>query len=481
MKGNLLWVYEGLTEYLGTILTARAGFYDGPLAREDFAMAAQAMREARGRTSRPLADTAVSAQLLYPAREDWAGLRRSVDFYMEGQLIWLEADVRIRQKTHGAKSLDDFCKLFFGGESSSPQVVPYSLSDVLAALNKVSPDDWEAFFNQRINEVSDDAAARRNRQRRLEARLRRRARPALEGHRQVAQARRSAAFAGHRHRQRNEHDPGHRPWQPRPIKAGLSPGMKLIAIGGHRYSHEALQTAVEVSKSVTTPITLLIENADNFASTNVDYHGGPSYPTLERNGDKPDLLSAIFAPSHPSHRADRRNYRRTIEELSPEIVAEIVGDDHAGDEAGDIGGESGDQRVAVLGDADRAAVDAQDVEGGLGGALQHRAEAAGVGVGAEVRVAQDAGENSRRAAAGEWPHQRERKDLGRDAERSGDRREEMRDRLHRARRAEGPDRRENRDQIGKNSQRDREAFLGPLDKGLVDLDAADISICGDTA
>src|SRR6185295_10835267 len=110
-----------------------------------------------GRTWRPLADTAVAAQLLYLARPEGAAWRRGVDFYPEGDLIWLEADVLIRQQSQGRYSLDDFCKSFFGGESSFPKVIPYVYGDLVAALNQILAYDWNNFFQKRVYEINPRA------------------------------------------------------------------------------------------------------------------------------------------------------------------------------------------------------------------------------------------------------------------------------------------------------------------------------------
>ena len=135
MKTELLWVYEGLTDYLGNVLATRCGLWTNENFREDLALSAAMLDYQAGRIWRSLADTTVAAQLLYPARPEGTAWRRSVDFYPEGDLIWLEADVLIRQKTQGRRSLDDFCKQFHGGENSPPKIIPYTLDDVLAQLN----------------------------------------------------------------------------------------------------------------------------------------------------------------------------------------------------------------------------------------------------------------------------------------------------------------------------------------------------------
>ena len=124
MKGELLWVYEGLTQYLGKILAARSALRTPDDYREDLALLAARLDHRPGREWRPLQDAADEAQILYGARGDWDSYRRHTDFYDESNLIWLEADVTIRQLTKGEKSLDDFCRKFHGGESAGPMVKP---------------------------------------------------------------------------------------------------------------------------------------------------------------------------------------------------------------------------------------------------------------------------------------------------------------------------------------------------------------------
>ena|SRR6266567_2234926 len=102
-------------------------------------------------------DTAVAAQLLYESREDYTEYRRSVDYYPEGTLIWLEADLTIRQLSHGAKSLNDFCKAFHGGTGGAAALKVYTFEDVVTALNAVQPDDWAGFLNKRLRSTEPHA------------------------------------------------------------------------------------------------------------------------------------------------------------------------------------------------------------------------------------------------------------------------------------------------------------------------------------
>jgi predicted metalloprotease with PDZ domain len=156
MKDDLLWVYEGLTEYYGELLAARSGLIAATEWFDELASDALTVGEP-GRTWRPLRDTADSSPFLYLASPGWSGWRRSTDFYQEGALIWLEADVTIRRLTGGRKSLDDFCAMFHGqNDNGRVWMKPYDASDIYAALNAVAPFDWKAFFERRLSSTSSD-------------------------------------------------------------------------------------------------------------------------------------------------------------------------------------------------------------------------------------------------------------------------------------------------------------------------------------
>jgi len=150
MKGELLWVYEGLTQYYGYMLSARSGTMPLKLLNEYLATTAAYLNDRPGRTWRDLQDTAVSAQILYSIGPAWSSWRRGIDYYDEGILIWLEADTIIRRESGGKKSLDDFCRNFYGGDDTPPKVAPYTFEDVVNTMNEVAPHDWLAFFSERL-------------------------------------------------------------------------------------------------------------------------------------------------------------------------------------------------------------------------------------------------------------------------------------------------------------------------------------------
>lgn len=300
MKGELLWVYEGLTEYLGVVLTARSGLLAPAEWREDLARVAAYLDHRPGRTWRSLSDTAVAAQILYGAPQEWAAWRRGVDFYDESTLIWLEADVLIRQLTRGQRSLDDFCRHFYGGRSGPPEVKPYSLDELVAAMNQIAPYDWKKFFSERLESTGPGAPLGG-----LEAsgwRLVYTEAPndLIRAHESANDAADFTYSLGFRVRRKPRDENDGRildaiPGMPA-AQAGLAPGMKLVAVNGRRWSPAVLREALRGAQGGTGPIKLLVENADYYATFVVDYHGGDRHPHLERDSSRPDLLSEIILP-----------------------------------------------------------------------------------------------------------------------------------------------------------------------------------------
>jgi predicted metalloprotease with PDZ domain len=293
MKGELLWVYEGLTDYLGEVLATRSGLVTNKSFRDDLALAAAMLDHREGRKWRPLADTTIAAQLLYGSRGEWRSWRRDVDFYPEGALIWLEADVIIRQQTHGARSLDDFCRAFFGGESGPPKVVPYTREDVIAERNKITPYDWTHFFQTRVYDINPQAplggiegsgwhlAYTNEPSETLKM---------SEGARKYTDLNYSLGFTLGEDGTTRDVIP-----ESPAAKAGIAPAMKLVAVNGRRWTPEILREAVK-SGTNSAPLELLVENQDFFKICKVDYHEGEKYPVLQRDKSKPDLLTEILKP-----------------------------------------------------------------------------------------------------------------------------------------------------------------------------------------
>ena len=180
---DLLWVYEGLTQYYGVMLAARAGFWTPDKLREYLAYTAGFLDDRPGRTWRNLQDTATASQILYGMPTGGTSWRRSVDYYEESALIWLEADTIIRRETKDKQSLDDFCKKFHGGENTGPMVVPYTFDDMVATMNEMAAYDWRKFFHGTVGIARTWSAAGRFGKQRMEIGIHRRDERAPAGRR----------------------------------------------------------------------------------------------------------------------------------------------------------------------------------------------------------------------------------------------------------------------------------------------------------
>jgi predicted metalloprotease with PDZ domain len=294
MRGELLWVYEGLTQYLGFVLGSRSGVRDSATARDALAYAAAQQELHRGRQWRPLLDTAVAAQILYGASDAWEAWRRSTDFYNEGLLMWLEADALIRQRSRGAASLDDFCRRFHGGDGRVPEVRPYAFDDILSTLNDVVANDWRRFFDEHLESTGMHAPLagieacgwKLGWADTLSPYLK-----ALETSGKRTEMQYSLGFIVSEDSRISDVIPGSAA-----TRAGMGPGLKLIAVNGRRYTPKVLRAAVKAAKGRQQPIELLTERTDYFRTYRLDYHEGEKYPTLTRLLAKPDLLAEVLAP-----------------------------------------------------------------------------------------------------------------------------------------------------------------------------------------
>jgi predicted metalloprotease with PDZ domain len=293
MVGDLLWVYEGLTEYLGQVLTARSGLRSAEQYREALAATAAALDHRAGRTWRPLEDTARSVQILRMQGPEWQNWRRGLDYYPEGELIWLEVDTIIRQQSRGQKSLDDFCRLFHGGESGPPKVVPYTFDDLMRALNQVTPYDWASLLQERVNATK--AGAPLGGIERGGWRLVYNDQPNVLIHAgeeldKYVDAAYSLGFVVKKDGEFKDVIHGSPAYA-----AGIGPGMKLVAVNGRAWSKDVLRDALRESKAGKQPIDLLVENAKFFKTYSIAYHEGIRNPHLERT-EAADVLGDILKP-----------------------------------------------------------------------------------------------------------------------------------------------------------------------------------------
>ncbi len=294
-KTDLLWIYEGLTDYLGDLLAARTGLWTPEQYREYLAMISAMLGPGRpGRAWRPLQDTADAAQILYFAPDQWTNWRRTTDYYEEGDLIWLEVNTTIRSLTDGRKSLRDFCHLFYGGPNLGPQLKTYTFDDLVSALNQVAPYDWAQFFHARLESTSPEpplggieAAGWKLAYNDQEPELMR----ADEDVHHAVNVAYSIGLLLHTDGTIEDCVVGSPAY-----KAGISAGMQLVAVNNHAFTPSALHDALRAGETGSQPLRLLVENDDYYQTYSLDYHGGERYPHLVPEEGKPDLLDAISKP-----------------------------------------------------------------------------------------------------------------------------------------------------------------------------------------
>ena len=294
MEGNLLWVYDGLTEYFGYVLTGRSGLQTPEQWREQYAEVAMTYSHRPGRKWRALEDTATAAQTLYGSAEAFSNYRRSVDYYDEGALIWLEADTIIRQKSGGKKSMDDFAHLFHGGQNTPPEVKTYTFEDVVSTLNQVQPYDWRGFLTDRVLNVAEHAplAGLENSGWKLVYSDR----PNVIEKLREQQGRGFDESASIGLVLAKDGVVADAIEDGIAAKNGIGPGMKIIAVNGRKYSHEFLLAGLREAQKTHLPMQLLVENTEYYKTVSLSYFEGPRHPHLVRDESKPDVLSDIIKP-----------------------------------------------------------------------------------------------------------------------------------------------------------------------------------------
>ena len=246
MRDSLLWLYEGQTQYWGRVLAARSGLLTPEFSRQGLAQVAADYAHRAGRSWRSLQDTTNEGILsAHRGQRDWRSWQRSFDYYDEATLIWLDADTLIREKTNGARSLDDFARAFFGTpeNTSDGRVEPllYGFDDIVRTLDAVAPHDWVKFLRERLD--SRNGAA--------------------------------------------------------PLDGLKRSGWKLVYAeqpSDHAFKPERLKAAIGANKDGSAPLELLLREGDDYRSVKIDYRGGLRYSKLERIADAADRLESIFAP-----------------------------------------------------------------------------------------------------------------------------------------------------------------------------------------
>jgi predicted metalloprotease with PDZ domain len=298
-EGSLLWVYEGMTQYMGNVLAARSGLKNQEQYRDMLAASAANLDYKPGRDWRSTEDTAIAASILRGGNPAWANWKRGQDYYQEGELFWLDADTTIRKLTDNKKSLTDFLHIFLAkGGNTGPLIVPYHREELIADLNEVVKYDWAAFMHDRIDAINPHADL---------AGIEQGGYKLVYTDKPTKSSRTMASAGGRRSggidvwysiglRVNGEGNIADVRWNGPADKAKLFPGQKIIAVNGNIFSGDALKTAIKEAKGKSEPIHLILQG-DTFVTTaDINYHDGERYPSLVRVDGTPDYLDDITKP-----------------------------------------------------------------------------------------------------------------------------------------------------------------------------------------
>jgi len=294
MQDSLLWVYEGGTSYWGHVLGARSGLVQASQMNEALAATAALYDHRVGRSWRSLADTTNEPIITRRSPLGWVSWQRSEDYYSEGELIWLDADTKIRELSGEKRSLDDFARGFFGVQNGRHAPLTYTFDDVVRGLNAVQPYDWATFLRARLEGHGPGAPL--DGVTRAGWKLVYAEQPTAyfkdaEAYRKVSDFSYSVGLV-----LGEEGGIAAVLWDSPAFKAGLSVGFHVLAVNGRAYKPDVLKAAITAAKDGQEPLELLVRQADRFSTVRLDYHDGLKYPRLERIAATPDRLAKIFQP-----------------------------------------------------------------------------------------------------------------------------------------------------------------------------------------
>ena len=297
MQNSLLWVYEGQTQYWGDVLAARSGLRTRQQTLDQIAQTAAYYEIQSGRRWRSLQDTTNDA-IIDPGRRPlgWSNWQRFEDYYSEAELIWLDADTLIRERSQGKRSLDDFAHAFFGVNDGSVTTLTYTFDDVVKALNAVEPYDWSAFLRERLDAIGKPPpldGLRRGGYKLVYTDTPSDYQRAKEGQSKHTDLLYSIGI------ELNDKDQAGSVsevvWDGPAFKANMTEGMQIIAINGVAYDADVLKDAVAATKSAATPIELIVKHGERFLVLHIEYRDGLRYPHLERDPSVPARLDDILS------------------------------------------------------------------------------------------------------------------------------------------------------------------------------------------
>jgi predicted metalloprotease with PDZ domain len=292
MQDDLLWLYEGQTQFWGYVLSARSGMLDKEETLDNLAAIAARLDNTKGRQWRPLDDTTHDPIVAARRPKGWSSWQRSEDYYNEGLMIWLEADAIIRRETNGTKSLDDFASAFFGMNDRDWGVLTYGRQDIVDTLNSVVAYGWDAFLRERIDRTTQEVT---------------KAGITLGGYKLVYGPAHNRAVAATEATGKyvdqsfgvgmvvgNDGLVQTVVWDSPAFKAGFAIGQRIVAVNGGEYSADLWRSSLRATAEKRAPLSLIVKQDKRYSTISLDYSGGLRYPRLEKQGEGESSLDRLL-------------------------------------------------------------------------------------------------------------------------------------------------------------------------------------------
>jgi predicted metalloprotease with PDZ domain len=303
MQNDLLWVYEGQTQFWGYVLGNRSGIYSKPQTLDALAAIAARLDNAKGREWRPMGDTTYDPIISARRPKPWASWQRSEDYYNEGLMIWLEADAIIRRETKGAKGLDDFAKAFFGMNDGDWGVLPYNRQEVIDTLNSVVPYDWAGFLTERVDRPTKEVT---------------KGGFTLGGYKLVYGDKPNSTIKTSETENKlvdqsfgiglivtNSGDVRNVVWNSPAFQAGMTVGTRIVAVNGNEFSPEEFRNGLKSATDKNRPLSLIIKQEKRYRMITLDYSGGIRYPRLEKSGEGETSLDRLLSSRTVANQVDQ--------------------------------------------------------------------------------------------------------------------------------------------------------------------------------
>lgn len=290
--GSLLWLYEGQTEFWGSVIAPRIGLQSVQQGKDALAVVASVSKARVGRQWKSLQDSNVDAIYMPGKAVFWRDWQRRTDYYGDGVLLWLDVDMLLRELTQDKKNMADFAAVFFGAGQDTRTISTYAFDDVCKALNNIAPYDWAAYFTARL-QAHDDRHLLDGLQR--------------AGYRLVYTETPTEFYGYH------EEDLGAMDlstslglaigkkglvksvaWEGPAFRAGISLGARLTGIGTQAYTDEGLKQAITAAAVSGKPIELRYDADGATHAVAIPYVGSLRYPRLERIPGTVDRLQQLF-------------------------------------------------------------------------------------------------------------------------------------------------------------------------------------------